>query len=66
MPKEVSVIGIDDIPLSARVTPALTTVRQDYLKLGSLAAGSIIKMMRGDQEKRTYILSMELVERETV
>ncbi len=66
VPKEVSVIGIDDIPLSARVTPALTTVRQDYLKLGSLAAGSIIKMMRGDQEKRTYILSMELVERETV
>lgn len=66
VPEEVSVIGIDDIPLSARVTPALTTVRQDYLRFGSLAAGAIIKMMRGDQEKRTYILSMELIERETV
>lgn len=66
IPDEVSVIGIDDIPLSARVTPALTTVKQDYLKFGSLAAGAIIKMMKGDQEKRTYILSMELIERETV
>lgn len=66
IPAEVSIIGIDDIPLSARVTPALTTVRQDYLKFGSLAASSIIKMMKGDQEKRTYILGMELIERETV
>lgn len=66
IPGEVSVIGMDDIPLSRRVTPALTTVRQDYLKFGSLAASSIIKMMKGDQEKRTYILHMELIERETV
>lgn len=66
IPGDLSIIGIDDIPLSARVKPALTTVRQDYLKFGSLAAGAIIKMMKGDQEKRTYILSMELIERETV
>lgn len=66
IPQELSVIGIDGIPLSARVTPALTTVRQDYIKYGSLAADAIIRMMRGDQEKRTYILSMELIERETI
>ena len=66
IPEEISIIGIDDIPLSARVVPALTTVKQDYLKFGSLAANAIIKMMKGDQEKRTYILSMELIERETV
>lgn len=66
IPQEVSIVGIDDIPLSARITPALTTVRQDYLKYGSLAANAVVKMMRGDQEKRTYILSMELIERETV
>lgn len=66
IPQDVSIVGIDDIPLSARVTPALTTVRQDYLKYGSLASNAVVKMMKGDQEKRTYILSMELIERETV
>ncbi len=66
IPRDVSIVGIDDIPLSARVTPALTTVRQDYLKYGSLASNAVVKMMKGDQEKRTYILSMELIERETV
>lgn len=66
IPEEISIVGIDDIPLSARVTPALTTVRQDYVNFGKLAANAIIKMMKGDQEKRTYILSMELIERETV
>lgn len=66
VPMEVSIIGMDDIPLSAMVVPALTTVRQNYLKFGKLAANAIIKMMKGDQEKKTYILSTELVERETV
>lgn len=65
IPEKVSIIGIDDIPLSAKITPALTTVKQDYLKFGSLAVNAIIKMMNGDQEKRTYILGMELIERET-
>lgn len=66
VPEKVSIVGIDDIPLSARVTPTLTTVRQDYLKYGSLAADAVMKMMRGEQEKTTYILNMELIERETV
>jgi DNA-binding LacI/PurR family transcriptional regulator len=34
VPEEVSVIGFDDIPESAYFTPPLTTVRQDFDRVG--------------------------------
>jgi DNA-binding LacI/PurR family transcriptional regulator len=37
IPAEVSVIGFDDIPVARFLTPALTTVRQDFAQLGRVA-----------------------------
>jgi DNA-binding LacI/PurR family transcriptional regulator len=37
VPAEVSVIGFDDIPVARFLTPALTTVRQDFAELGRVA-----------------------------
>ncbi len=34
IPEDLSVIGFDDIPVSARLEPPLTTIRQDRLELG--------------------------------
>ncbi|RAG84354.1 LacI family transcriptional regulator [Streptacidiphilus pinicola] len=34
VPEEVSVVGFDDIPEAAYLTPPLTTVRQDFAQLG--------------------------------
>ncbi len=34
VPEDVSVIGFDDIPLSAKLNPPLTTIRQDRIELG--------------------------------
>ena len=37
MPEDISVIGFDDLPLAAQLTPPLTTVRQDRTDLGKSA-----------------------------
>jgi DNA-binding LacI/PurR family transcriptional regulator len=37
IPGTVSVVGFDDMPVSAYVTPALTTVRLDFIELGRAA-----------------------------
>ena len=34
VPEDISVIGFDDLPLSAHVTPPLTTIRQERIDLG--------------------------------
>lgn len=66
IPERISVIGFDDIPLSGKVTPALTTIRQQYLEFGRMAAESVVKMMKGDKEYHKYIVDVSLIERETV
>lgn len=37
VPEEISVIGFDDLPLATKLTPPLTTVRQDRIDLGKSA-----------------------------
>jgi LacI family transcriptional regulator len=37
VPEDVSVIGFDDLPIAASLTPPLTTVRQDRTDLGKSA-----------------------------
>ena len=65
IPEQISVIGMDDIPSSARITPPLTTVRQQYDEIGQLAAGAIVGLMSGGKVNDT-VLDVSLVERKTV
>ena len=37
VPKDISVIGFDDLPIAAQLTPSLTTIRQDRIDLGKSA-----------------------------
>lgn len=37
VPEDVSIIGFDDIPISAKLNPPLTTIRQDRIELGKCA-----------------------------
>lgn len=34
VPEDISVVGFDDIPISAKLTPPLSTIRQDRIELG--------------------------------
>lgn len=67
MPRDIGVIGYDDIYMSAIVTPALTTVRQPIYQMGKKAASLVIKLIeKKDIKERDYLLKTELVIRDSV
>ncbi|MFT3763554.1 MAG: LacI family DNA-binding transcriptional regulator [Pseudoxanthomonas sp.] len=46
VPRDVSVCGFDDTPISRQIHPALTTVRQPTREMGRLAALELLKAVR--------------------
>ncbi len=48
VPGDVSVVGFDDLPRAAYVTPALTTVRQNIQHAGEGLVNGIVSLIRGD------------------
>ena len=58
VPKDISAVGYDGIPLSRIVSPVLTTWRQDTEKLGTTAADRLIEQI---EHPRTAILDREIV-----
>jgi LacI family transcriptional regulator len=47
VPDDMSVVGFDDLPLVALLTPALTTVRQPVRDMGALATRMLLRMVAG-------------------
>lgn len=45
VPEDVSVVGFDDTPESAYFTPSLTTVRQDFGRLGEVAVALLDRLV---------------------
>ena len=50
VPNDCSVIGFDDVPLSALATPGLTTIRQPMEEMGGTAAGWIVKSLQEGED----------------
>jgi DNA-binding LacI/PurR family transcriptional regulator len=50
VPENVSVIGFDDIPLASYSNPTLTTVRQPLLKMGEIAARTLLDRIENRSE----------------
>jgi len=48
VPDDVSVVGFDDMPLAAHVTPALTTVQQNAQAAGEGLVEGIVSLIRGE------------------
>ncbi|MEV7633531.1 LacI family DNA-binding transcriptional regulator [Microbacterium sp. NPDC089318] len=61
-PREISVVGFDDIPEAAHLAPPLTTVRQDFAEIGRRAMTMLLDLIGGD-EAEPYRLMPELVRR---
>lgn len=65
IPEQVSIIGYDDITLAEYTNPRLTTIRQPKYEMGSLAAHLLLRVFAGEEVKRHYKLSAELIMRES-
>jgi DNA-binding LacI/PurR family transcriptional regulator len=46
VPRDVSVVGFDDIPSAATMHPSLTTVRQPLREMGQSAATTLLRLIR--------------------
>ncbi len=66
VPEQLSVIGVDDIPLASFFTPPLTTMRQDFAAIGQEAVKLLMLAIRQpDAPKQNHVLPAELILRES-
>lgn len=49
VPQDVSVVGFDDIPLAGFLRPALTTVRQDFARVGEELVHLLVRQVAGEE-----------------
>jgi DNA-binding LacI/PurR family transcriptional regulator len=50
VPEDISIVGFDDIPGAAYANPGLTTVRQPLVKMGQIAAQTVVDLIEGHGE----------------
>ncbi|WP_292911187.1 LacI family DNA-binding transcriptional regulator [Microbacterium sp.] len=65
VPRDVSVVGFDDVPEARFYLPALTTVRQDFGQIGRVAVESLIRQIEGEAAEHIPPLEARLVVRES-
>lgn len=63
VPRDISVMGFDNIEMSGFCLPPLTTIRQYRTRLGRRAAELLLDRMQGGDDRRTVMLDVELMER---
>jgi len=65
IPKDISIIGFDDIDVASQLIPSLTTVKQPMFRLGTEAAGFLIEYTPEVDKPLHLILPTELIIRES-
>lgn len=55
IPEDVSVVGYDDLDEAAMYSPPLTTIAQDWARLGELALSTALAMTRGAEPTDTLV-----------
>lgn len=63
VPRDLSIVGFDDIPGAAEATPGLTTVRQAHREKGRLAGQALIGCLGGEAVAERTDLPVQLVVR---
>ncbi|GAC1519999.1 MAG: LacI family DNA-binding transcriptional regulator [Chloroflexota bacterium] len=66
IPQDISVVGFDNVPEAAQVTPKLTTVDQSIQEMGALATRIMIGLLHGDVPRQTPVkVATHLIIRES-
>lgn len=63
VPRDVSIIGFDDISISKYLTPGLTTMRCNFDKIASVSVNSLIDLIEHRNAVRHVELPVEFIER---
>lgn len=61
VPRDISVVGFDDIELVAHLSPPLTTIRQPRTEIGRLAAERLLAMLADEIGPEDTVLPVELI-----
>lgn len=66
VPEKLSVIGVDDMPLSSYFDPPLTTMRQEPIKIGQEAARLLINALTEEEASPQHkLLQAQLIKRKS-
>jgi LacI family transcriptional regulator len=55
IPSDLSIVGFDNIPEAAQVTPKLTTVDQSIREMGAIAVKLLLGMLRGEEPQEKLV-----------
>lgn len=65
VPKDISIVGFDDVPLAECINPPLTTVHQPAFEKGAKAARMLVQILEKKKTPKSQILDVQLVLRKT-
>jgi DNA-binding LacI/PurR family transcriptional regulator len=65
VPRDLSVVGFDDIPEAAYFTPPLTTIRQDFTELGRRCLRTLLGRIEGEEVTKRVVVAPVLVMRDS-
>lgn len=63
IPRDIQVIGYDDIQMSENYFPSLTTIKQPAYELGKIACEKLLHILKEQKVKKYTVLDVELVKR---
>ncbi len=66
VPRDISIVGFDNIPIAEYSSPTLTTIGQDFYAMGQKAAKQLVKMIKGEKVKKRVLLKHKLLARDSV
>lgn len=66
VPRDMSVVGFDDMPLTELFNPPLTAIRQPIEALGRRGFQLLFSLLKGEQPPKLTLLPIELIERQSV